>query len=154
MKVETNESGDVVIKEDDSANVEQTVETVLEAAQEIAEAIDDARKEGEASEAEISHVATVAVVTLETVNARCDGIERSLARLIEICEEIQGAQIVAEIQQEEIAQEILDDSTPPDNTSNVESEITIEQNDGVIAVETPSAPEAPEARKTKQRKWV
>lgn len=154
MEIETNENGDVVIKEGETSSAESTVETVLEAAQEIAQQIDEARQEGEAAAATEEQTLTVATVTLETVNARCDGIERSLARLIELCEEIQGAQIVAEIQQEEIVEEILDESTPANNTPQVESEITIEQNDGIIAVETPEAPEAPEVRKSKQRKWV
>lgn len=154
MEIETNENGDVVIKEGETSSAESAVETVLEAAQEIAHQIDEARQEGEAAAGAAADAGAISLVTLETVNARCDGIERSLARLIELCEEIQGAQIVAEIQQEEIVEEILDESTPANNTPQVESEITIEQNDGIIAVETPEAPEAPEVRKSKQRKWV
>ncbi len=149
---------EIIEKEDGGESVEQTVETVMDAATEIAELIDEARKEGEASEAELSHVATIQAVTLDTLNARFDGLESRLSALFDVLQDIRGAQIVAEIQEEEeaeeIAGEILDALPPPSDNVDAPTEIHVEENNGEIKVEEIPAAVVPEIRASKKPRWV
>ena len=149
---------EIIEKEDGGESVEQTVETVLDAAQEIAEAIDDARQEGEKSGEHAEQAVALAAVTLDTLNARFDGLESRLSALFDVLQDIRGAQIVAEIQEEEeaeeIAGEILDALPPVNDTPPAPTEITVEENNGEISVEEVSAAVVPEIRPSKKARFI
>lgn len=146
MDIETNENGDVIIKADESAKVEGTVETVLEAATEIAEKIEEARQEGDKTEQAL----ILADVTLTTLNARFDGLESRISAMFDLLADIRGAQIVDQIVEDEILDEIVEAvDTPPAPT-----EIVVEENNGTVEVETVEPATAPEIRPSKKARFI
>jgi hypothetical protein len=154
MDIETTENGDVVIKADETATVEGTVETVLEAATEIAEQINEARKEGEQAGEHAEQVVALAAVTLDTLNARFDGLESRLSALFAICEDIQTSQIITETVQGELIGEIIDPAPVLDDTPSAPTEISVEENNGEIKVEEVTAAVVPEIRPSKKARFI
>jgi len=153
MTIETTESGDVIIKADESS-AEDTVETVLEAATEIADMIDDARKEGEESATKIETVEELLFRVLEGQGFIVTRLDEMRAQIADL--HLQGVitqQDIGEIA-DDISDEIIDEIPVVVDTPPVETEIVIEENDGEINVEAIPDTPAPEVRTKKSRKWI
>lgn len=154
MDIETNANGDVVISESSESSTEQTVETVLEAATEIAEKIDEARQEGEAAAGAAADVGAIALVTLDTLNARFDALESRLSAMFDVLGEIRTVQIMDEFEEEEIPPVSVDEIPPAVDNSNTPTEITVEENNGEIKVEEVTAAVVPEIRPSKKARFI
>lgn len=153
MTIETNENGDVIIKADE-APAGETVETVLEAATEIAEMIDDARKDGEESATKIETVEELLFRVLEGqgfIVATLQDVQAQLG-------ELRLQNIIAQDEIEEIVEEIdaviVDEIPVVADTPAIETEITVEENHGDISIEPVPDVEAPTPRAKKSRKWI